>query len=124
ANNIVNATQIWTTGDLGGGTTDQRLITANWMQRKLRVVVNPYIPIVASSANGSTSWFLFADPGVSRPAGEIGFLRGYETPSLFRKLPNMARLGSLTGDPMLGDWETGELQYKGMHILGGTALEP
>jgi hypothetical protein len=99
------------------------MLTQNWMAQKLRLNVNPYIPLIASSANGNSSWFMFANPGVQRPALEVGFLRGYETPSLFQKMPNTMRLGGAV-DPMLGDFDSMALTYKGLHIIGGTRMDP
>jgi hypothetical protein len=128
AENILNATELWitsTTGDtMGGGSAAQQAHVSNWMKAKTRLSVDPYIPIVASSANGTTSWFLFANPDSGRPAVEIGFLRGYESPGLYQKLPDTVRVGSSTPEMMLGSFETGELQYKGMHIIGGTRMDP
>jgi hypothetical protein len=126
AQNILNATELWVGGDGqtgGGGTAAQRLIVANWMRRKMALVVNPYIPIVASSANGSTTWFVHASPSVSRPAMEVGFLRGYETPAILQKTPNTQMMGGAP-DMTLGDFDTGEIRYKGRHIIGGTRLDP
>lgn len=129
AQNILNAIQLELT--IAGGTVDnpasgttggQRLIAQNWMKGRVRLSVNYYIPTVASSAHGSTSWFLFANPDASRPALEMGFLRGYEQPGLFQKAPNMQRIGGAV-DPVMGDFDTGELTYKVMHILGGTRLD-
>lgn len=128
ARNILNATEIWitggTTGDVAGGSAGQQIHVNNWMRNRLRLSVNPYIPIIASNANGNTSWFMFANPDTGRPALEIGFLRGYENPSLFQKDPDMRRVGAGMADPALGDFETGEIRYKGMHIIGGTRLDP
>lgn len=126
AMNIINATEVWVTtasGDPAGGSTAQQMHVANWVRNKLRISVNPYIPVVASSANGSTSWFIFATPDSGRPALEMGFLRGYETPGLYKKASNTMRVGGAIDDT-LGDFDTGEVQYKGMHILGGTRLDP
>lgn len=125
AENILNATQLVVGGNGqvgGGGVAGQQLFVNNWMRNNTVLVVNPYLPVVASSANGSTSWFLFASPGVSRPAIEIGFLRGYETPSLFQKAPNTMRLGGGI-DPVMGDFNTMSLVYKGMHVIGGTRMD-
>ena len=126
AMNIINATEVWVTtasGDPAGGSSAQQLHVANWVRNKLRISVNPYIPVVASSANGSTSWFIFASPDSGRPAMEIGFLRGYEQPGLYMKAGNTMRVGGGV-DETLGDFDTGEKQYKGMHIIGGTRLSP
>lgn len=127
ARNVLNATEIWitggTSGDVAGGSAGQQIHVANWMRNRVRLSVNPYIPIIATT-NGNTSWFMFANPDTGRPALEIGFLRGYESPSLFQKDPDMRRVGAGVVDPALGDFETGEIRYKGMHIIGGTRLDP
>jgi hypothetical protein len=121
--NILNATQLWLNTNAAAGTAEQNLVTANWMRNRVRLSVNAYVPIVASSANGNASWFLFANPNTGRPALEIGFLAGYETPGLFQKAPNTMRVGGAV-DPIMGDFETNEIRYKGMHIIGGTRLDP
>lgn len=127
AMNIMNATEAWigtASGDtMGGGSAAQQIHVANWMRSATRLSVNTYIPVVASGANGGTSWFLFANPDSGRPAVEIGFLRGYEQPGLYQKAPNTVRVGGGGADPTLGDFETGELTYKGMHIIGGTRMD-
>jgi hypothetical protein len=121
--NILNATQILVNPNASAGTAQQELFAQNWMRNKVRLSVNPYIPIVASSSNANTSWFLFANPDRNRPAIEIGFLSGYETPGLYQKAPNTMRIGGGV-DTALGDFDTGELRYKGMHIIGGCRLDP
>lgn len=121
ANNILNATIIRATA--AGGASGQELEVANWMRSKVTVVVNPYIPLVATTANGNTSWFLFANPSDGRPAMEIGFLRGHTEPELFRKAPNAQRAGGGL-DPMDGDFETDAVEHKVRHVLGGTLVDP
>jgi hypothetical protein len=123
AQNILNATQILVDPNVAAGTAQQQMFAQNWMRNRVRLSVNPYIPIVASSSNGSTSWFLFANPERGRPAIEIGFLRGYEQPGLYQKAPNTMRVGGGV-DAMLGDFDTNEIRYKGMHIIGGCRLDP
>lgn len=117
ANNIVNALQIWLVES--GGTANQKLEAKNWMSGRVNVVVDPYIPIVASSANGNTSWFLFANPSDGRAAIELGFLRGNEEPALFMKASDSRRVG---GGEDLVDFDTDTAQYKVRHVLGGTRL--
>ena len=121
ARNILNALTIEVTE--AGGTSNQKLIAENWMKGKLNLVVDPYIPIIATT-NGSTSWFLMADPRVGRPAMEVGFLRGNEEPALFMKSPNATRVGGGGVDPMAGDFDTDSLEYKVRHILGGVLCDP
>lgn len=122
ARNILNALQIELIE--AGGTTNQKLIAENWMKAKFRLSVNPYIPIVASTANGNTSWFLFANPDSGRPALELGFLLGHEEPEVFQKASNQVRVGSGVQDPMDGDFETDAIEYKVRHVIGGTRMDP
>lgn len=126
AMNILNALQIEVVEV--GGTANQKLITANWMKNKLRLVVNPYIPLVASTANGHTSWFLHATPQGDalggRPAFRIGFLRGHEEPEMFMKAPNAVRVGGGEVSPLDGDYEHDEVGYKVRYVLGGVVVDP
>lgn len=120
ANNIVNALQVEMVE--AGGTANQKIIAKNWMTGRIRVVVNPYIPIVASTANGATSWFLFADPQGGRAAVELGFLRGHREPALFRKAPNAVRIGGQGLEDDMADFDTDSGQYKVRHVFGGARL--
>ncbi len=121
--NILNAVQIIVDTNASAGTAQQNLTAQNWMRNKVRLSVNPYIPLIATSSNTNTSWFLFANPNTSRPALEIGFLAGYETPGLYQKAPNTLRIGGGV-EAALGDFDTNEIRYKGMHIIGGCRLDP
>jgi hypothetical protein len=122
ANNIVNALQIVATE--AGGTTNQVIWARNWMAGRLSVVVNPYIPIVASSANGQTTWFLHGAPGEGRPAFRMGFLRGYEAPGLYIKSANSRRAGGGDVDSFEGDFDTDSIEQKIRAVFGGTRLDP
>lgn len=123
ANNILNATEILAADGGGDGTGNNQLRVANWLKNDVSVVVDPWLPIV-STTNGNTSWYLFADPNVGRPAMEIGFLTGHETPELFMKSPNATRVGGGTVDPMDGDFDTDSIDHKVRHVFGGVLLDP
>lgn len=99
-----------------------RYQTPNWAS-KIKLAVNWYLPIVDATANKHTTWYMFADPEVGRPAMEVTFLEGYENPSFWQKAPNTMRLGGAV-DPMMGDFFDMSQHYKAMHILGGTLLDP
>ncbi len=122
AQNILNSMQLEL--NTAGGSTNQKLVTANWMKNRTTLHVDPYIPIVSSSSNGDTCWFLFADPGNNRPAMEMGFLRGHESPEIFVKSPNARRPGGGDIEMMAGDFDTDSIQYKVRHVFGGTQLDP
>lgn len=116
--NIINGLVI----DLNefGGSENTRLRAQNWMQNRVRVVVDPYIPIIASEENGSTSWFLFSDPNIGRPAAVLGKLRGYEEPSLFEKVPTARRVGG--GGEVAESFENDDRQWRVRHVRGGARL--
>ncbi|HEY7274304.1 MAG TPA: hypothetical protein VH502_16345 [Actinoplanes sp.] len=123
ATNILNATEILAADGGGDGTGTNQLRVANWLTNDVTLVVNPWLPVVSSSSNGNTSWYLFADPNTGRPAMEVGFLRGHETPELFQKSPNAVRVGGGTVDPLDGDFETDSTDHKVRHVFGGTLMD-
>lgn len=122
ANNIVNATEILAATGGGPGTGNDQLRVTNWMRNRVTVVVNPWLPIV-NTTNGNTAWYLFANPAVGRPAMEIGFLIGHETPELWVKSPNAMRIGGGAVAPEEGDFEHDAVQYRVRHVVGGTLMD-
>jgi hypothetical protein len=122
ANNIINATEIVAATGGGDGTGNDQLRVANWMRNRVSVVVNPWLPIV-NTTNGNTAWYLFANPTVGRPAMEIGFLTGHETPELWVKSPNAMRVGGGPIAPEEGDFEHDAIQYRVRMVLGGTLMD-
>lgn len=98
-----------------------RVLTPNWAKR-FSPVTNWYLPTVDTSANKNTTWYLFANPQ-DRPAMEVTFLNGYETPSLWQKAPNSQRVGGSI-DPMMGDYDDMSIHQKIVHIIGGTLIDP
>ncbi len=120
--NILNALEIRALTS-GGGTSAQTIVAANWMKNRLRLNVNPYIPIIATT-NGDTSWLIVANPSSARPTVEIGFLRGHAEPEIFIKAPNAQRVGGGTVAPLDGDFDTDSIQYKVRHVLGGILQDP
>lgn len=112
--NILNALQIEMSTK--GGSSDQKLISQNWMKNRVSLAVEPYIPHVASSANGNTSWWLFGAPSEGRPAIEMGFLRGFEEPALYEKIPDARRVG---GGEVLESFATDSRDWRVRHVYGG-----
>lgn len=127
ARNILNATEIVAAAGSGPGNqagqgSDQLRVT-NWMRNRVTLVVNPWLPIV-DTTTGSTAWYLFASPEAGRPAMEVGFLIGHETPELFQKHPNATRVGGGAVDPTDGDFGTDSVEWKVRHVFGGTLMDP
>lgn len=127
AQNILNATEIVTATGSGGASSDagraDRLRVANWMTNRVSLIVNPWLPIV-STTNGNSSWYLVANPGVGRPAMEVGFLTGHENPELFMKSPNAVRVGGGAVNPEDGDFDSDGTEWKLRHVFGGTLMDP
>jgi hypothetical protein len=112
------------TNDAAGTARTQQTVV-NWIKNGIRLTVDPYIPLVATAANGATSWFLFASVSAgNRPAILAAFLRGYEEPQLFMKDPNMRRIGGSQVGPLEGDFEHDALMYKVRHCFGTARVDP
>lgn len=119
AKNMLNALQIWLNQE--AGTEKQQVHAENWMRNEVTLQVDPYIPLVAVTEHANTSWFLFASPTVGRPALELGFLRGYEQPSLYERMPTARRIGGGGGE-VNESFEDDSVAWRIRHILGGTQL--
>ncbi len=122
ARNILEATEIVVAAGSTSSSADQ-LTAKNWMRNKVQLMVNPWLPVVSSTANGATSWYLFASPNVGRPAMEVGFLTGHEAPELFMKSPNAMRIGGGLTDAFDGDFATDAIEIKVRHTFGGTTMD-
>lgn len=133
AMNILNATQINVTDATAGGkaanTTSspvgkQELVVSNWMRNNVQLDINAFIPYIATTANGNTSWFLFAEAnGGGRPAIEVDFLRGHESPELFMRSSDAVRVGGGSVDPLQGSFDNDSVEYKLRHVLGGARID-
>ncbi len=122
ANNIINATEIVAASGGGDGTGNDQLRVTNWMRNGVNVVVNPWLPLI-NTTSGNSAWYLFANPNVGRPAMEVGFLMGHETPELWVKSPNASRVGGGMVNPEEGDFEHDAIQYRVRMVLGGTLMD-
>lgn len=121
AQNILQATLIRMTNL--GGASGQEMEVNNWIGSSMNLAVDPYIPIIASSANGNTSWFLFADPSNGAAAIEVGFLPGFGEPVVYQKIADTARVGGGI-DQEAGDFGTMSQDWKGVVAFGGAVIDP
>lgn len=148
AENILNARELYVNSEggnvslYGTGATQTaynsvRMVVANWAANFAKGALNYYLPVVNTSSSAQTAWYIFAAPGMGRPAMQQSFLRGREAPQLFMRLPNQVavgegRMGPGAGvmpgmgntNPMEGDYETDGVDYKIRHFLGGVLLDP
>lgn len=118
ANTIVQATLI------RNKTTAQDIEVGNWLSGRVTVVVNPWLPVIDTSANSATTWYLLPAPSIARPALTMGFLRGHETPDLRVKADTGQRVGGGNVPAEEGSFDTDDIQYRVRHVTGGTTLDP
>jgi len=122
AENILNAIEIRAQSS-GGGTAAQTIVAQNWMRGRVRLSINPYITTLATSANSTTSWFLFAS-AATRPALVGARLRGHEEPEIFMRESNQRRVGGSGLNPLDGDFATDAIGYKVRHAFGAATVDP
>jgi len=95
----------------------------NWAVQNMTPIMNPFIPLVATTANAATSWGITLDPNAqNRPAMEFGHLAGFETPQVFSKVPNTMRAGGGV-DASLGDFYTMSQELKVLSVYGGKVID-
>ncbi len=117
ARRILNATEIRRTE--GGVTT----IEPNYMRGVVNIVVDPWLPIVASGyTNVNSSWFVLPATSVPNPALVQAFMTGEETPDLRVKADAGNALGGGTLSPETGSFDDDTVQYRVRHIMGSASL--
>jgi hypothetical protein len=85
--------------------------------------MNPYLPILDTSASKNTTWYLIARLA-NGAAVQLNFLRGHESPELVMKNPNKLTLGGAIQDPLQGDFEQDAIDWRVRHIMGGVQIDP
>jgi hypothetical protein len=90
------------------------------------LVVDPFIPIIASTANGNTSWFVFSNPtsgplGPGLAAVQFDRLVGMGAPLLLQKRSDFTTIGG-GADPRGPLDEVDSITYRVVHAFGGGQL--
>ena len=116
--------QLSVNGGTNNGTFPTQFIEVNnWAVQNMTPIMNPFIPLVATSANSATTWGITLDPNSqNRPAMEFGHLAGFETPQLYMKAPNTMRAGGGV-DASLGDFYTMAHEMKVLTVYGGKVID-
>lgn len=82
----------------------------NNVRGRCTVVVDDFLETL-DETYGTTGWYLFCSPAI-RPALRYGFLRGYETPSIYVREADARMLFGGASDPFDGDFLTDEIAFK------------
>jgi hypothetical protein len=111
-------------GDSTAATKLQFRTSANVVANmNITLEVNPYLPIIDTSGNADTTWYLFATLS-NGAAVKVNFLQGHEAPELCMKAPNKVMLGGGSANPLEGDFESDAVMWRVRHILGGKQTDP
>lgn len=119
--NILNSLTVESTE--AGGTSNQKIIVQNWLRNRIRMAVDPYLPII-DATHGHTAWYLFADPNSGRPALQFATRRGATGPEMFLRSSNAIRVGAGMSDPLDGDFDHDSIDYKVRHCYGAATGDP
>jgi hypothetical protein len=119
--NILNTLSYDAAADQGAA-TNRTIRVNNWLTTGITPVMDPYISLVATTANAATSWIVAASPEASRPLARVRFLAGFEQPVLYQKAPNTQRVGGGL-DADVGDFQSMASEFKGLIAFAGVAIE-
>lgn len=125
ANTIVNnTTYLRVVPDNEGG--ELRFNETNPVAGRIDVVVNPWLPLLDTSGNVASTWYLVPSGGSNGPRESIitTFMAGREQPEL-RISGNTGRYtggGDVPGTE--GSFDYDDVQYRVRHVLGAVGVDP
>ena len=130
AENLASSTRAMISTEGGNqnaqGFPTQFVEASNWAMQNMELIMDPYIPLTITAGSGNiknTAWCLVLDPNAqARPCVEVGFLNGFKTPQLFRRVPNTMRMGGGI-DETMGNFDTMDNDTKIVSVFGGTQID-
>ena len=90
-------------------------------QMGLQLHIDPWLPIVDTSAGKNKTWYLFSDQG---NWGQVDFLTGHESPEICMKASNKVAVGGGPINQFEGDFDSDNVLYRVRHVLGATPFDP
>lgn len=118
AERIVGATEVRET------VGSRVIVRTNPLAGRLRVAVNPWLPVLDANANAASSWYVVPDPASNpRPAVVLARLAGHEAPDLRVKNDQGTRLDGTMIDPLEGNFEFDTIDYRVRHVAGAGAVD-
>jgi hypothetical protein len=125
--NVMNALSVYVQNQGGVGNTQgfpvQFLNVQPWMIQRMDPVMDPYINIVCTGVAKDSMWGITVDPQTQeRPSIEVGILKGFDPPQLFRRMPETARIGG-GPDETLGRFDNMDNDLKIVGVFGGVPID-
>jgi len=118
ANRIVSAREIRKTD----GTTET--IYDNYLNGEVKVVVEPMLTVVNTSANANSTWFLLPAPDAPRKSVYVAHLRGHESADIRWKVDQGQRAGGGAIGTTEGSFDVDDIQVRVRHVVGGGTADP
>lgn len=123
---LAQANIVRRTPDGSGGELETTI--ANPLRGRVRVVVNEWLPILDTSANSDTTWYLLPDgagsAGNRRPAIITTFMTGREAPELRISGDTGRYIGGGDVAGTEGSFLNDDVQYRVRHITGAAGVDP
>lgn len=118
------AERILATREIRRTVGDNTEVMDNYVAGQVRLVVDPALEVVNTSAKAGTTWFLLPEAASNRPAMYAARLRGHENPEIRVKADTGQRVGGGAISPQDGSFEIDDIQYRVRHVFGGAAVDP
>lgn len=118
---ITSALKQWSEVGAGGGIP---LPTLNVLTQKgIQLHIDPWLPIIDTSGNVDTTWYLFADPAQGYAIG-LDHLKGHEAPEICMKASDKVSVTGAPISPFDGDFATDNVLYRVRVCPGGNRIDP
>lgn len=123
ARELTTATEFLDVEPRGDG--ERRFPTPNVVAGRFTVVVNQFLPLIDTSDNAATTWYLVPMGGTdgTRRAIVMAFMAGQETPDLRVSADTGQAIGGGDIASTEGSFSHDDVQYRVRHILGAVGLE-
>jgi hypothetical protein len=103
-----------------------RFTRTNQARGRFTVQVNQWLPLIDTSANSATTWYLVPSGGTTgtRRAIVTSFLAGHEAPELRINNDTGSNIGGGDISPFEGSFSHDDVQYRVRHFVGAAGLDP
>jgi hypothetical protein len=103
-----------------------RFTRTNQARGRFTVQVNQWLPLIDTSANSATTWYLVPSGGTTgtRRAIVTSFLAGHEAPELRISNDTGSNIGGGDISPFEGSFSHDDVQYRVRHFVGAAGIDP